>query len=116
MNNSTFRQQFSKFKTYGISNASNVNLIKFTIIILAQFLHWSSMLKLTSKVMMWGSTKIRMCFYCPFFVCEKHDRGKTMDKPWNDLELPWNGLELSWNNLELSWTLPPPKKITQTVR
>ena len=96
-------------QSYGISNASNVNSIKFTIITLAQFLHWSSLLKLTSKVMMWGSTKIRMCFCCPF-LCEKHGCGQTMDKRWNDLELPWNGLELSWNNLELSWTLPPQKK------
>ena len=67
-------------QSYGISNASNVNLIKFTIIILAQFLHWSSMLKLTSKVMMWGSTKIRMCFCCPFF-CAKN---MTADKPWTN--------------------------------
>jgi hypothetical protein len=41
-------------------------------------------------------------FLLSFFLCEKHDRGQTMDKPWNDLELSWNGLELSWNNLELS--------------
>lgn len=88
-------------QSYGISNASNVNSIKFTIITLAQFLHWSSMLKLTSKVVMWGSTKICMCFCCPFFV------RKT---------LPWTNHGQTVERPRIVVDTAPPKKITETVR
>ena len=89
-------------QSYGISNASNVNSIKFTIITLAQFLHWSSMLKLTSKVMMWGSTKIRMCLCCPFFVRKTWpwtNHGQTVERPRIVVEQP-----------RIVVDTPPPKK------
>ena len=103
-------------QSYGISNASNVNSIKFTIITLAQFLHWSSMLKLTSKVMMWGSTKIRMCFCCPFFVRKTWlwtNHGQTVERPRIVVERPRIVVEQPRIVVD---TAPPQKKITQTVR
>ena len=66
------------------------------------------MLKLISKVVMWGSNKSVYVFLLFLFFREKHDvdepwtnRGQTVERP---IELSWNGLELSLNNLELSWT------------
>jgi hypothetical protein len=49
------------------------------------------MLKLTSKVMMWGSTKIRMCFCCPFFVRKTWlwtNHGQTVERPSIVVERP----------------------------
>ena len=42
------------------------------------------MLKLISKVVMWGSNKsVYVCLLFLFFR-EKHDRGRTVDKPWTN--------------------------------
>ena len=42
------------------------------------------MLKLISKVVMWGSNKSVYVFLLLFFFREKHDRGQTVDKPWTN--------------------------------
>ena len=48
-----------------------------------------------------------------------HDRGQTVDKPWNNIKKSWNDIKKSWNDIKKSWTggapnppkFIPPKKI-----